>query len=177
MPDPTLLDVIKQRFGVAVDPDSDGGQILNSLTPLPNFDDQSLEGKASAKSLTFTPTANGVSVRAAKASDALVLELPSVPVEFTLIPPGGDHPTPQVELTLLEIAVPLPFLRPARKGADSTLKEAGGGAYASDLLQMTGSRFEGNHATVGGAGLAGVVCSILLARSPSAIRPLAMVAA
>jgi predicted outer membrane repeat protein len=31
----------------------------------------------------------------------------------------------------------------------------GGGAYANDLLQMTGSRFEGNHAIVGGAGVAG----------------------
>lgn len=46
MPDPTLLDVIQQRYGVAVDPDSDGGQILNSLQPRPPFDDGALTGQA-----------------------------------------------------------------------------------------------------------------------------------
>ena len=33
MPDsnPTLLELVRERFGVTVDPDSDGGQILNLL--------------------------------------------------------------------------------------------------------------------------------------------------
>jgi len=35
MADPTLLELIQNRFGVTIDPDSDGGQILNSLMPNP----------------------------------------------------------------------------------------------------------------------------------------------
>jgi hypothetical protein len=127
MPDPTLLDVIHQRFGEAVDPDSDGGQILNSLKPRPPFDDQALTGQADVAPLTFFhPTASGVSVRAAQGADALVFSLPAGPLDFTLVPPDGDHPAPQVELKLLSFSVPLPFLHPAQKADDNTLKETGG---------------------------------------------------
>lgn len=126
MPDPTLLDVIQQRFGTAIDADSDGGQILNSLTPRPPFDNQALAGQADVAPLTFTPTASGVSVRAAQGSDALVFSLPAGPVAFTLIPPGGEHAAPRVELELLGLHVPLPFLRPAQKLDDHTLQAIGG---------------------------------------------------
>ncbi len=119
MADLTLLNVISERFGVAVDPDTDGGQILNSLQPLPPFNNQALSGQAKVAPLTFTPTASGVSVRAAQGSDALVFSLPAGPLDFTLVPPGGARPAPQVELTLLSFTVPLPFLQPAQKVNDT----------------------------------------------------------
>ena len=111
----TLLNVIEQRFGVIVDPDSDGGQILNSLQPLPPFNDQALSGQVAVAPLTFTPTASGVSVRAAQGADALVFSLPTGPLDFTLVPPNDENPAPQVELMLLSFTVPLPFLQPAQR--------------------------------------------------------------
>jgi hypothetical protein len=126
MPGPTLLNVVHDRFGVVVDPDSDGGQILNSLTPKPPFDDQSMGGEADVAPLTFTPTGGGVSVRAAQANDALVFSLPVGSITFTLVPPDAQHPAPQVELKLLSLTVPVPFLRPAQANPDGTLQEMGG---------------------------------------------------
>ncbi len=54
MLDPTLRDVIKQRFGVAVDRDSDGGQVLNSLKPRLPINNQALEGAGAERTLACT---------------------------------------------------------------------------------------------------------------------------
>ncbi|HJW91692.1 MAG TPA: hypothetical protein VJ436_13710 [Anaerolineales bacterium] len=126
MPNQTLLHVIQKRFDVPIDPDSNGGQILNKLEPLPPFNDALLTGRADAAPMTFIYTSGGVSVRAAQGSEALVFGLPAGPLEFTLVPPDPDHPDPQVELKLLSVAVPLPFLRPALVEANGTLKETTG---------------------------------------------------
>ncbi len=136
MPGQTLLDVIQQRFGVAVDPDSDGGQILNSLTPNPPLAAHELTGTADVAPLTFAPTARGVSVRAARGADALVFNLPAGPLDFTLVPPDTANPAPQVELKLLAATVPLPFLRPAQVDADGMLQPGGGAVelHLPDLL-------------------------------------------
>ena len=87
LPDPTLLDIIQKRFGVDVDPDSNGGKILNSLKPLPTFNNQSLIGQASLVSpLTLTLTDSGISVYAAQGAESLVFSLPPGPLDFTIIP-------------------------------------------------------------------------------------------
>ena len=129
MADPTLLDVIQQRFGVAIDPDSDGGQILNSLTPHPPFDGHTLTGTADvAPPLSFVLTSSGVSVRRYKPQevDMLVFSLPSGSIDFTLVPPDAAHAFPQVELKLLSLTVLIPFLRAAKVTPDGTLQEADG---------------------------------------------------
>lgn len=59
-------------------------------------------------------------------ADALVFSLPAGPLEFTLVPPDGAHPAPQVELKLLSFTVPVPFLRPAQAAPDGTLQAVGG---------------------------------------------------
>lgn len=113
----TLLDIVRSRYGITIDPDSDGGQILNSLTPDANFGNNDLSGKADVAPLTFTPASGGVSVRAAQANDALVFSLPAGPLDFTIIPPGAGG-NAVVEISILEPTVPVPFLKPASLSND-----------------------------------------------------------
>lgn len=124
MPNATLLDVVASRFGVAVDPDSDGGLILNSLTPRPEFADDAWTGQADVAPLTFTPTSEGISIRAAQGADALVFSLPAGPLDFTLVPPNGAQAA-KVELQLLAFDLPLAFLHSAEKADDGTLRAGG----------------------------------------------------
>lgn len=115
LPDPTLLDIIQKRFGVDVDPDSNGGKILNSLKPLPTFNNQSLIGQASLVSpLTLTLADSGISVYAAQGAESLVFSLPPGPLDFTIIPPDEANISPKVELKLLPFTMSLPFLHPAQ---------------------------------------------------------------
>ncbi|MDC0759247.1 hypothetical protein POF51_00935 [Brevibacillus sp. AG] len=140
---PTLLDVIKTRFGVEIDPDSNRGQILNSLRPRPPFNDQMFTGKVDVTPLTLTVTDDGVSVHAAQTTDALVFTLPVGPLDFTLVPPDATHAEPKVELKLLSFTVPLPYLRPAQVKLDGTLQESTGQVelhFPDLLLVITGSR-------------------------------------
>ena len=104
----TLLDVVRDRFAINVDPDSDGGRILGSLTPRQPFAAPALTGTADVAPLAFGMTAQGVSVRAADADDAFVLSLPAGPIDFRLVPADAVHPAPQVELTLQSFSVPCP---------------------------------------------------------------------
>lgn len=120
----TMLNVIKRRFGVEIDPDSNGGQILNSLRPRPPFDDQMFTVQADVTPLTLAFTDDGVSVHAAQVTDALVFTLPAGSLDFKLIPPDLAHPKPQVELKLASFTVSLPFLRPAQVKSDGTLQES-----------------------------------------------------
>jgi len=122
----TLLDILRRRFGAAIDSDSDAGQILGSLTPRPPFDDNALSGQADAAPLTFVPAAGGVRVRAAQGADMIVFSLPAGPLNFTIVPPDAAHPEPIVELKLLAISTPVPFLRPAQATVDGLLEPAGG---------------------------------------------------
>lgn len=118
----TLLYVVRDRFGVDVDPDSDAGQILNSLTTQSSFGIADLSGEADASAITFSPTSDGVSVRAAEASDALVFGIPVGKVKFTLVPRDLANP-PRVELELIAPVVPLPFFRAAAPNGDGTLRD------------------------------------------------------
>jgi hypothetical protein len=111
----TLLDVLNRRFTADIDPDSDAGQILGCLNPEPPFDDSKLTGKAKVASLTFAPTAGGISVRAAKAQDALVFTVPEGPFNFTI----DATPAPVVHVELVGLDVPLPFLRAAQLVGDA----------------------------------------------------------
>ncbi|AIQ11505.1 hypothetical protein [Paenibacillus durus] len=138
----TMLDVIKRRFGVEIDPDSSGGQILNSLRPRPPFDDQMFTGQADLSPLTLTFTNVGLSVHAAQVTDALVFTLPAGPLDFKLVPPDAAHPKPQVELKLVSFTVPLPYLRPAQVRPDGTLQESAGKVelhFPDLLLVVAGS--------------------------------------
>ena len=126
MPDPTLLEIIEKRFDVRVDRDSDGGQILNSLTPILPFDAPTLEGQANVGPLSFVPNGSGVSVRAAENNDAVVISVPAGPFVFTVIPPDAAHPDLQVELNLTPIQVPLPFLHAAQVTPQGALAEGTG---------------------------------------------------
>ena len=154
----TLLALVARRFGVAIDPDSDGGQILNSLTPLPSSKDVDLIGQASVAPLTLALTSTGVSVHAASASDALVFNLPAGPVKFALVP-GNAHQAPTVEVQLLPVAVPVPFLRPATLGEHDRLEPAAGGVTLQfpDLLLVVsatasspaGARLAPSHGAAG----------------------------
>lgn len=122
----TLLDVLRSRFGTAIDPDSDGGQILNSLTPHADFGAGDLTGKADGAPITFTPSSSGVSVRAAQQADALVFSLPVGPLNFKIVPPGDGNASPIVEIVLFAPTVPVAVLRPATLDADGLLREAPG---------------------------------------------------
>src|SRR5690349_6449278 len=107
MTDETLIDVLRrQRFGVAVDPDSDSGQILGALVPSPPLGDVELSGKARLGSLSFVPIAGGVSVRAAQGADLVVFTLPNTDlVDFAIVLPSSVQATLSVELTLLSFPV------------------------------------------------------------------------
>jgi hypothetical protein len=122
----TLLDVVHDRFTIAVDADSDGGRILGSLTPRQPFAADALTGTADVAPLAFGLTAQGVSVRAADADDSFVLSLPAGPIEFRLVPADALHPAPQVELTLRSFSVPCPWLRQARVQPDGSVQDPGG---------------------------------------------------
>ena len=95
MPDPTLLAVTSERFGVFIDLEFDAGQILGSLIPRPPFDANTWTGQADSEPLTFALTSQGVNVRAAQANDALVFSVPSGPLDFKLIPADAAHPARQ----------------------------------------------------------------------------------
>ncbi len=136
MADQTLRDVIEKRFGHSIDPQSDGGLILSSLTPQAPFGDNAVVGKATADHLSFAPTTSGVSVRAAEGTDAFRLDVPIGPLDFRIIPPQGTLP-PQVEVKLLPLTLPLPFLFPAQKNADQMLDVLSSGSvelHLTDLL-------------------------------------------
>src|SRR5438128_2451735 len=123
MADVTLLDVIRVRFGVAIDPDSDSGQILSALVPDPPLANTALTGKARLGSLSFVPTAGGISVRAAQGADLVVFTPPNFNlVDFTIEPPGGAQAAVSVELTLVSFPVKLPFLRAAQATSEGTLQ-------------------------------------------------------
>ena len=122
----TLLDVVRDRFSIKVDPDSDGGRILGSLTPRQPFAAPALTGTADVAPLALGLTAQGVGVRAADADDAFVLSLPAGPIGFRLVPADALHPAPQVELTLQSFSVPCPFLRPAQVRPDGSVDDPGG---------------------------------------------------
>jgi len=121
MADRTLLDVIGVDFGFAVDPDSDGGQILNSLTLLAPLTPQNT-GTAKAAALTMVPSPDGLRVQAAGASDAMVMTLPDgVTRDVAIVPPTGGDAALRVEITLVAPRLKLPLLRPAVLGADGML--------------------------------------------------------
>ena len=104
MADLTLCDFILDRFGLTIDQDSDGGQILSSLTLQQLPDRQLLTGQAAISSLTFALTSKGVSVRAASAIDALVFSLPPQTLTYTLVPPKDEQPL-RVESILTPLSV------------------------------------------------------------------------
>src|SRR4051794_16862167 len=109
MADATLMDVLRQRFGVAIDPDSDSGQVLGALVPDPPLGDTALSGKARRGSLSFVLFAGCSCVCAAQRVDLVVFSPPSVdPLEFTTVPPGGGQVAVSVELTLFSFSVRLP---------------------------------------------------------------------
>src|SRR5262245_49043231 len=138
----TLLEIVQRRYGTAVDPDSDGGQVLQCLVPRGNFGDDTLRGTADTSPLSFSPTASGVSVRAAKGNEALVLSLPIEGVEFVIVPPGPARPVAEVEIVLISPKAPVPFLRPAALNADGMLQAAAGGVvleFPKLLLVVTAS--------------------------------------
>ncbi|MFE7375673.1 hypothetical protein ACFU6E_13400 [Bacillus cereus] len=115
----TLLDIIQTQFGLLIDPDSDGGMILNSLEPI---DDKT----AKVSNLSFTPTASGVSVRAAQAKDALVFSPSSKSsLSYTIKQQGNGKP-PRVEIKLLPLTVELSFLSPAEVSTEGTLQKIDG---------------------------------------------------
>lgn len=109
----TLLTIVKDHYGLAVDPDSDGGQILASLRPKPTFGGADLSGTADVSSLTLSPKpGGGVTVHAANPSDALVLGVPVGDVDFVIEPaPDGSV---AVGVTLVAPKLRIPGLRPAR---------------------------------------------------------------
>lgn len=118
----TLLQIVKDRFGLAVDSDSDGGQILESLRPKPPFGAADLSGKADVSSLTLSPKpGGGVTVRAADPGDALVLGVPVGEVDFT-IEPALDGSSVAVGMTLVAPKLRIPGLRPARAVDAETLE-------------------------------------------------------
>jgi hypothetical protein len=129
----TLLGVLRSRFGLSIDPDSNPGKILDTLTPLHPFDDTKFDGTASVSNLAFVPSSEGLSVRAAHANDGkdannmLVWQIPDQNAEFTLIrAPGGDPlRVERVEVVLLHVTLPLPGLHPAQLGQDGMPQQAG----------------------------------------------------
>ncbi|RWP30700.1 hypothetical protein [Mesorhizobium sp.] len=126
MVDRTLLDIVRDEFGFAVDPDSDGGQMLNSMV----FNGQltpERTGKAQVDNLTISPTPRGVSIRAAQANDAMVFNLPGGEWDFSIVPPAPNHASLFVEITLVAPKLKLPFLRPAILATDGTLDEGAPG--------------------------------------------------
>jgi hypothetical protein len=128
----TLLEVIAQDFGFSVDPDGDGGQILNSLRLEGELSPEHI-GKALGEALTLTPGRSGVSVRAASATDAMVFALPAVERDVAIVPPTAAAASLRVEIALVSPELKLPFLRPARLADDGILAEdpAGGGVMAA----------------------------------------------
>lgn len=126
MAEETLLDIVYTRFAARIERDSDAGRLLDALVPQPPLATDALSGQADQTGLTLAPTGDGVSVRAAGASDALVLSVPLGPIPFTITPPQGAQPA-EVTLTLAAVTVPLsPALRAARKTDAQTLAEAAG---------------------------------------------------
>ena len=121
MADRTLLDVIGVDFGFAVDPDSDGGQILNSLTLLAPLTPQNT-GTAKAAALTMVPSQDGLRVQVAAASGAMVMTLPDgVTRDVAIVPPTGGDAALRAEITLVAPRLKLPLLRPAVLEADGML--------------------------------------------------------
>ena len=118
MADSNLRETMERQFpGLKIDPQSNGGQILSSLKPRPPFGGMDSIGKADAGQLSLMPTPNGVVVSAATGSDAFVLSLPLGPFDFRII---SSNP-PRVEVTLLPIELPLPFLFAAERDANGML--------------------------------------------------------
>ncbi|TXH47433.1 MAG: hypothetical protein E6Q92_00595 [Burkholderiaceae bacterium] len=108
----TLLLVVQNRYGLSIDPDSDGGQVLASLRPKLPFAEADLAGKADVSSLTLLPRPGGVTVRAADPGDALVLGVPVGEVDFEIErKPDG---TVAVGVTLIGPKLRIPGLRPAK---------------------------------------------------------------
>lgn len=108
----TLLLVVQNRYGLSVDADSDGGQVLASLRPKPPFAAVDLSGKADVSSLTLLPRPGGVTVRAADPGDVLVLGVPVGEVDFEIErKPDG---TVAVAVALVGSKLRIPGLRPAK---------------------------------------------------------------
>jgi hypothetical protein len=120
----TLLTVLRKQFNVAIDPESDPGKILDTLTPLAPLGIPEPEGDASLSKLAFVPTSSGLSVRAAEASDILVWQIPDQTAHFKILPAQGGNPL-RVEVTLLPLKLPLPELNPAQLGPDGMPQAAG----------------------------------------------------
>lgn len=151
MADPTLRAEVERRFGVTIDPDADGGRILDRLRPQPPLDATALSGRADVAPLTFGISPRGISIAAADASDALVLALPGGPIEFRIVPPAAGDPV-RVELTLGPLTVRVPFLRPAEPAPDGTLRPVATGdvtLHLPDLLLVITASGEPSATTVG----------------------------
>jgi hypothetical protein len=152
----TLLSVLHRRFTVPIDPDSNPGKILDTLTPLPPFGDASFDGQASVSNLAFMPTSSGLSVRAAQPNDMLVWQIPDQTAGFTIKPAQGVDPL-RVEVVLLPLTLPLPGLRPAQLGPDGIPQEAGNDpvklVLPSLVLRVTENSAQLAAAQVGGGGL------------------------
>ncbi|SDI25502.1 hypothetical protein SAMN05216603_12911 [Pseudomonas benzenivorans] len=117
----TLLTIVEDYYGLAVDPDSDGGQILASLRPKPPFVGADLSGEADVSSLTLSPKpGGGVTVRAAVPGDALVLGVPAGDVDFSIEPVAGGSVA--VGVTLVAPKLRIPGLLPARPVDAETLE-------------------------------------------------------
>jgi hypothetical protein len=125
MANPTLLQVIQTRFNIKVDRDSDGGQILDHLTPDHPLGTQ-FTGRARAAALGIVPTTHGLSMRAAAAKDAFVINIPNGPFEFTILEPDATHRHPRVALKLTSIEIPLPFIHAAQLNSQGMLSPASG---------------------------------------------------
>lgn len=120
----TLLQFVNTEYGLELDADSEGGQVLASLVPDPPLAEGAAQGTAAAGALTLVPSASGVRVAAADPGDALVLALP--PVERPFAVRAGPDGTVSVEITLHEPRLRLPGLRPAAPGAEDSLTPAAG---------------------------------------------------
>ncbi len=116
----TLLDIVGRDFAVPIDADSDGGQILNSLT-LDGALNPELGGKAHVNGLTLSLGPRGVRVRAAQTNDAMVFSPSDGDCNFTIVPPAPGQASFVVEIELVAPKLKLPFLHPAAISPDGTL--------------------------------------------------------
>lgn len=116
---PTLLQVVNENRNPRIDADSDGGSILELLTPQPPPAAGSLAGSATlAQSLSLGLTAGGgVAVRPAAASDAFTFDMPASDWNFAIVKGDGGEVT-SVEIELHDIRIRIPGVRGAREDGD-----------------------------------------------------------
>lgn len=116
-----LLKIIKDRYHLIVDPDSDGGRLLETLTPTATFGAADLSGTATVSAFTLSPKpGGGLTVRAAAPDDVLVIGVPIGDVEFAI--ESALDGTVAVGVTLVAPKLRIPGLFPARPVDADTLE-------------------------------------------------------